>query len=240
MFNQQQSSQGIPSLDQVMAGGTPSAFDKDDPINTSVNGSITSIEARQQTDFDSGQPKFFDDGRPMMQVVIHLQTTMNDPSNLADDGQRAIYVKGKNIGNLRAAAQKAVGANFPAVGDGLTVTYVGDDEPKRRGYRGAKLYSFQITKGAGALDQAMQQAPAQAQAPSNPAASYMQPQQQMPAQQPAAPQQQPSVNVNQIRQLATLGKSPEEINRLTNAGIDVIRNILGTTTTAPAQGEPAF
>jgi hypothetical protein len=80
----------------------------------------------------------------------------------------------------------------------------------------------------------------QAQAPSNPAASYMQPQHQLPAPQQAAPQQQSTVDVNQIRQLATMGKSLEEINRLTNAGVDAIRNILGITTTAPAQGEPAF
>lgn len=223
---------GLPGLDQIMSGGTPGAFGKDDPIGTSVRGTITLIEARQQTDFDTSQPKYFDDGQPMMQVVIHLQTDQRDPMNPADDGQRAIYVKGKNIAALRNASQSSLGAKFPAVGDGLVATFAQIDEPKKRGYNGAKLYTYQLTKGAGALDQAMSQTQ-----PS--AAEYAAQQLGAPAPQPVAPQMpvaqqqapaaapaQPAFDANQVRQLATLGKNLPEIAALTGARPDQIQPII--------------
>lgn len=52
---QQQSAESL-SLDDVMQGGAPSAFSKDDPIGTSVEGEIVEIRAEQQTDFTTGEP----------------------------------------------------------------------------------------------------------------------------------------------------------------------------------------
>ena len=43
---QQQSAESL-SLDDVMQGGAPSAFSKDDPIGTSVEGEIVEIRAEQ-------------------------------------------------------------------------------------------------------------------------------------------------------------------------------------------------
>ena len=59
---QQQSAESL-SLDDVMQGGAPSAFSKDDPIGTSVEGEIVEIRAEQQTDFTTGEPLFYPTGK---------------------------------------------------------------------------------------------------------------------------------------------------------------------------------
>ena len=61
-----------------MQGGAPSAFSKDDPIGTSVEGEIVEIRAEQQTDFTTGEPLFYPNGKAKPQVVIHLQTSLQD------------------------------------------------------------------------------------------------------------------------------------------------------------------
>ncbi|PLS30866.1 PhnA protein [Bifidobacterium margollesii] len=80
----------LPSLAQVMSGGTPSAIGKDDPIGTSASGIVRNIEAQQQHDIDTGAPKFFDNGQPMMQIVVHIATDQRDPMIPGDDGMRAV------------------------------------------------------------------------------------------------------------------------------------------------------
>lgn len=81
--NQQQPAETL-SLDDVMQGGAPSAFSKDDPIGTSVEGEIVEIRAEQQTDFTTGEPLYYPNGKPKPQVVIHLQTTLQDPNRVGD------------------------------------------------------------------------------------------------------------------------------------------------------------
>ena len=57
----------------LMSGGVGSA--KFDAHGDCVNGTITETpELRQQTDFDTGAPLFWDDGKPKMQLVVTLAT----------------------------------------------------------------------------------------------------------------------------------------------------------------------
>ncbi|KND53292.1 hypothetical protein [Bifidobacterium breve] len=190
----------LPTLAQVMAGGTPSFFQREDPIGTSVTGIVESIEAQQQRDMDTQEPKYFDNGQPMMQVVIHIATTLRDATIPGDDGVRAVYVKGKNLATLRQAS-RMVGRDFPHVGDGFTATYTANSEAKKRGWNPPKLYSYEIVPNQNQVAQAMNAAEPQPQA---------QPQQPAPAmQQPTF--QQPQVNAQQIKQLAATGRSAKEI-----------------------------
>lgn len=201
----------LPGLDDVMAGGIPAAFAKTAPVGTTVSGTVDSIEARQQTDFDSGAPKFFDDGRPMMQIVIHLNTDIRDPQRPIDDGKRALYIKGKNIAALREASMRGLnGAHYPTTGDYVTAKFAEVDEPKRRGYNGAKLYTFEIRKGSASLDQAMSTAtPVQTtQAPTTPV------------------QTAPQLDVNQVRQLESMGKSPAEIAGFLGVPAETIQQVM--------------
>ena len=132
----------------LMSGGVGSA--KFDAHGDSVKGTITETpDLRQQTDFDTNAPLFWDDGKPKMQLVVTLATDQRDPSNPDDDGIRRLYVKGKLQQAVAGAIRKA-GAKGLEVGGTLTVAYIGDDEPKRKGMSGAKLYTADYASPAAA------------------------------------------------------------------------------------------
>jgi hypothetical protein len=117
---------------------------KFDTVGKTAAGRITETpELRQQTDFDTGAPKTWDNGDPMMQLVVTIATDERDPDITDDDGTRRLYVKG----NMQQAVANAVrSAKSKLEIDGhLSVSYVGDDEPKRRGMSGAKRYTATYT-----------------------------------------------------------------------------------------------
>ena len=116
-------------------GGKSAAFTQK---GDAITGVIMSMEERQQTDFDSGKPLEWDDGKPKMQLVISLLTEESVDED--DDGMRRLYVKG----NLQRAIREAViksGKRTVSDGAMLTVTYTGDDVPTRKGMSGAKKYA---------------------------------------------------------------------------------------------------
>jgi hypothetical protein len=122
----------------LLAGGVASA--KFETVGTTVSGSICRPpEVQQQREIDSGKPKYWDDGKPRQQIVVHLQTTARDPAVEDDDGIRALYVRGNMLRAVREAVRKA-GAKLE-VGGVLTVTYTGDGERKAAGFNPPKLYT---------------------------------------------------------------------------------------------------
>jgi hypothetical protein len=148
----------------LMGGGAPSA--RFEHPGDTVSGSITDKpDLRQQTDFTSGEPLFWPNGDPRMQLVVTLATELRDATVVDDDGTRRVYVKG----NLQKAVQQAVrtaGAPGLEVGGVLTVTYTGDGEAKQRGMSPPKLYSASYTPAAQAfVAPAPQVAPPQAALP---------------------------------------------------------------------------
>lgn len=93
----------------------------------------------QQRDFESRALKFWDDGSPMMQLVVTLQTDENDPEIEDDDGKRSLYLK-YMLRDAVANAVKETGAKGLELGGWLSVAYVSQDKPKRRGAQGAKQF----------------------------------------------------------------------------------------------------
>lgn len=221
---QQQSAESL-SLDDVMQGGAPSAFSKDDPIGTSVEGEIVEIRAEQQTDFTTGEPLYYPNGKPKPQVVIHLQTTMTDPNRIGDSGIRGMYVKGYNIGQLRLACRQAGVGDHPNVGDRLKATFARTQPAKTRGYNDAKIYDYVVTpKKTADLTTAMNdpQAGQQQYAPQQPQqASYGQP---VTIGQPAGLTMQEK---QQAAQLQAVGKNVQEIAGLLGKPVDQVVNALG-------------
>jgi hypothetical protein len=184
----------------LLGGTVPSA--KFEARGDTITGVISEApELRQQTDFDTQQPKFWDDGKPMMQLVVTLSTDQRDPGNPDDDGTRRVYVKGKLQQAVAGAIRKA-GAKGLEVGGTLTVSYVGDDEPKRRGMSGAKLYTADYVSPSAAFLAANEAAPAAA-APATP----------QPAAVPTQAAQQPAPAA--AAALANL--TPEQIQQLLGA-----------------------
>jgi len=122
----------------LMQTGVPSA--KFPTVGTTVTGTIVrEPELQQQTDFDTGEPLTWPDGRPRMQVRVILQTDERDPQIPGDNGERAIYIKG-NLQKAVAQAVRAAGANRLEVGGKLSVTYSSDGVAQGR-KNPPKLYS---------------------------------------------------------------------------------------------------
>lgn len=129
--------------DLLMSAGVSAA--KFPTVGTAVSGRIArEPEAREQTDFTTGAVLRWDNGEPKMQIVVHVATDERDSQDLSDDGTRALYVKGQMLNAVRSAVRGA-GAPGLAVGGALTVTYIGDAEPTKRGFNGAKQYSATYT-----------------------------------------------------------------------------------------------
>lgn len=119
--------------DLIMGGGgkPPAKFDT---IETIVKGQIVEVDKGQQRDFQSKEPLFWQPNnrpgtavtdRPVMQAIITVQTDLRDPALDDDDGQRRLFVGGRN---MRDAVRDAViksGAKDIRVGGTLAVKYVG-------------------------------------------------------------------------------------------------------------------
>ena len=110
----------------------------------SVIGTVIEAEARQVTNFDSGEAEFWDDGNKKMQIRITMQTTERDPMDPEDDGRRAVYVKtwGAQMEALRRAVKNS-GADDILPGGTFGATYTGDGE-RKAGQRGfpPKMYDY--------------------------------------------------------------------------------------------------
>ena len=127
--------------DFLGGGGGPNGFPEGTPIGTIVRGIVTKAEVRQSTDMETGKPKFFDDGNPMRELVVYLDT--EDHSKGADDdGSRRLFAKSNMLKAIREAIKKS-GAKTLEVGGKLAVKRTGQDEPKTRGFKGAWTYSAQ-------------------------------------------------------------------------------------------------
>lgn len=147
-------------LDSAIRTGAPSAFGKDAQPGQSVEGIIIEATVQDMRKFDSqGNPTNesarFDDGNPMRQIVVQLQTEERLDSD--DDGRRSVRIK--TWGDQRAAILDAVrSAGYekltPALAPGnrFKATLTGLDPstgiPKR-------LYAYGITKAQANLDAAV-------------------------------------------------------------------------------------
>lgn len=129
----------------LSGGGARSAFTKHSPVGTSVTGTIVSAELRQINDYSTGKPRFWDDGKPQMQVAIRIQTALREGPD--DDGIRGVYIKtwGKGREALQEAIKAAGGLKASDVllpGAQFTATFIGT-EPSKAGDP-TKLYRYEI------------------------------------------------------------------------------------------------
>jgi hypothetical protein len=180
-----------------MFGGSPSiSWDNTKGyVNGSPRGGLIVGKSRsQQTDFETKQPKFFQGGRPMMQIALTVQTRERTDAN--DDGKRTIFVKGDMT---RKAAQsfRAVGATDLELGGWFYAAKVSSDGGKNgKGNVFQTVYARPGTPDPLANQPAYvapmvpQAPPVQQQFQAPPAPNYPPPgQQQWAPQAPAAPQQ---------------------------------------------------
>lgn len=109
-------------------------------VGDEVKGSVIHAEVSQQTDLD-GNLKTWDDGKPRMQLVITLQTELNDPAIEDDDGKRRVFVNKPRMKTAISEAIRTAGAQRLEQGGKLAVKYTGTGEPTKRGFQPPKLFA---------------------------------------------------------------------------------------------------
>lgn len=125
----------------------PSISFKDSKIGDSFTGTITALETAQVRDFDSNEPKFWDDGKPQLQVVLTLDTEYSDPTNPEDDGTRKLYLVGAKLTAMKAAVKEF--GQPVAVGQVITITFTGEKPNANKRFNATKLYGVKLAAGAG-------------------------------------------------------------------------------------------
>lgn len=132
--------------DLLMGSGIPSA--KFETIGQVVTGTVIEEPTSQQSrDFDTGEPKTWDNGDPMMEVVVKIQCDP-DPSITDDDGVRKLFLgKPALLTAIRGAVRTAKADGIHA-GGVLQIKYTGDAAPKKKGYNGAKQFAAKYTPPA--------------------------------------------------------------------------------------------
>lgn len=112
------------SLADALAGG--SRYIKWDDLGTGrpVTGTIVNVDMRQARKFQSTDLDFWEDGKPKMQAVVTIATSLRDPSDPEDDGTRSISVNlWSGQKQALAAACKAAGVAEPQPGQQFTATW---------------------------------------------------------------------------------------------------------------------
>ena len=146
-------------INDFLMGSGATAFPFDN-LGDSVTGIIIDMKKVQQTDMDTKQPAFWDNGDPKMMLRVTLQTELHD--NDDDEGYRSVYlrggnptaVKGKGTSSLQAvkdAVRRAQSPNGIQAGGLLTLTYSGEGERKNRAFNPPKLYTAEY-QAASLLD----------------------------------------------------------------------------------------
>lgn len=156
-------------LDDLFAGGgSPAASFK--AIGDSITGVITDAVARQQTDFDDGTPLTWDNGDPMMEVVLTLSTSLRDKEIEDDDGSRRVFCRGQMLTAMKQAVRKAKDKK-PRIGGRITITHTDLGEVKKKGFNAPKLFEVVYEAPNDVALEALVDEPDETPAPAAPAVS---------------------------------------------------------------------
>lgn len=140
-------------ISDVLGGSAygPNLLDKNDPIGTTFTGTLAQkVTAKQDRDFKTKQPKFYDDGKtpvPFLTVALDVPVSERHP-----DGRATWYARGKDIRELDRAAVEAgvprevikAGLDIGAI---LTIKYERDQvNPQYPASNPAKIRSVTYTR----------------------------------------------------------------------------------------------
>lgn len=121
----------------------PSLSFKDAKVGDAFTGIISDLRTVQVRSYDSGEPEFWDDGKPKLQIEVTLATDYLDPTLDEDDGTRRVYLFGQK---LSAAKQemKAKGLSKLEKGMKFTISFTGEKPASNKKYNNVKLYGIEI------------------------------------------------------------------------------------------------
>lgn len=121
----------------------PSISFKDAEVGTSYTGTISDLRTVQVRSFDTGEPEYWDDGKPKLQIEVTLATEYLDPTLEDDDGTRRVYLFGQK---LSAAKQEMKSKGFSKLEKGMsfTISFVGEKPASNKKYNNVKLYGIEL------------------------------------------------------------------------------------------------
>lgn len=135
----------LPDPNSLLNGkSVPSISFKDAKVGDAYTGTITALETAQVRNYESGEPEFWEDGNPKLQIVVTLATTYGDGAE--DDGERKVYLFGQKLQAAKAALKEA-GMQKLELGTQFTITYSGTKPSSNKKYNDVKLYTIALVKG---------------------------------------------------------------------------------------------
>jgi hypothetical protein len=133
----------VDDINDFLSGGVPGAgFDA---IGDKWVGIVVDFEKVQQTDYDTGVPVTWDDGTPKMMLHVDIQTDVRDEEIVGDDGVRRLYVRGNMLTKFKSALRAAKMRMDRGVE--VTVAYIADGDPPKKGMNPPKLYDVVVAPG---------------------------------------------------------------------------------------------
>lgn len=137
---------GTLALEDVPDADRPTV--KFDKVGDTADGDVVDFEVQQQRDIKTKEPKFYADGKPMLQLKVTLATDDRDPEIEDDDGHRAIYVKNQ-MKSAVSDACRAVGATSGIeIGGRLKVRWDSTEPAQTKGFNDKKVYKAKYTRPA--------------------------------------------------------------------------------------------
>lgn len=116
-------------IDHLVMGAPPAV--KFDQPGDMIQGRITRVYQVQQTDFDTREPLWWEDGQPKMQVVIVI--------DVPGEGLRSLYMGSKGTREAIRDACREAGRGLRPDGY-ISVKYTGNGEPFKKGAKPPKIY----------------------------------------------------------------------------------------------------
>lgn len=135
----------LPDPNDLLSGKSiPSISFKDAKVGDSFTGIIAELETAQVRNYESGEPEFWEDGNPKLQIVVTLDTDY--AANADDDGQRKVYLFGQKLQAAKTAIKEA-GIEKLEKGSTFTITYSGTKPSSNKKYNDVKIYGITIVPG---------------------------------------------------------------------------------------------
>jgi hypothetical protein len=124
----------------------PALSFKDAKVGTAYTGTITDLRTVQVRSYDSGEPEYWDDGKPKLQIEVTLATEYLNPELEDDDGTRRVFLFGQK---LAAAKQEMKSKGFSKLEKGMqfTITFSGEKPASNKKYNNVKLYDITLDEG---------------------------------------------------------------------------------------------
>lgn len=118
--------------DEFMGGGGFKGFPFDNPGDAVLGTIVEPPEKLQQTDINTGEPKFWDDGKPKWYFRVKLQTALKEDDD--DTGLRSLSLSWKRLEAVRNAVREAGEKNLK-VGGQLWLRFDAFEEKSTAKYR---------------------------------------------------------------------------------------------------------